>query len=224
MKLKGLEPAEIPHLPSRKVTPRQVKAMVERIQAEILKLRPLFGISGEAAAARFVSGTVPSSVYGNLAKIGYMLEALGAPAVKPTDVFRVAVAVVRDLKLIAVNFQAICRVKNVAIDPSKEPKDVYEITYQLLEDLHAIALRVNVGSFAGLAMPRRFTGTIKPAHVFDLMNNVLADIGVIKIAFRSLGPSVVPPEPPAKVPPDVFAVISGARSMARCLAGSRLIY
>ncbi|MCH7935566.1 MAG: hypothetical protein IH994_00545 [Proteobacteria bacterium] len=216
--IKGVEAGGIPEFPVRRVTPKAVREIVEKIFEETLKLRPFYGITGELPSAPLPGGKVPSDVYGNLARIGNMLESLGAPKQQTKDVYRIVLTVIRDLEIIAAKKKNNCRLMVEEVTPDKTPGDVYRLTYRMLIRLNALEVALNVDLYENLTPPQRKEGEIVPADVLDLMNNVLADVGAIKAAMAIAYPTVVAPEQLAKIPGDVYSAVSSADALIKCLS------
>jgi len=215
--VKGVKRGEIPVFPVRKVTPRHVRAMVERLLGEVRTLRPLYGVTEPPPEAPLVTGKVPTDVYRNLRVIGAMLESLGAPPHAPKDVYRLALTLLGELDIVAMAMERQCPAGTGKAVPEKTPADVYALMNEVLGDVHDLAVALNVDAYAPVQAPQRKSGAIRHADVLDLMNTILADVGAIKAALAATRPTVIAAEPPPKRPADVYSAIESAGGVVRCL-------
>lgn len=213
---KGFEKQPEPLFPVRKVTPANVRVLVEQILDGVRELRSVYGVSENPIEVPFVEGKTPTDVYGNLARIGAMLESLGAPPLQPKDVFRLVMTLISDLDSILQGSGIQCSATVPATSHAKQPADVYALAYELYRELERVKSKSTLLGDV-IDLPDRKTGTIVPGDVLDLLNNILADVGEIKARMVVNRPLVLAPAAGAKIPGDVFAAVSKAKAMVGCL-------
>ncbi|MFZ5609325.1 MAG: hypothetical protein ACOY99_06925 [Pseudomonadota bacterium] len=184
-KLRGLHQLEtrpVPLLAPREVALGDVHRLVKAIRTDLDGLRPAYkvtAIPGEDDDPA-QEGT-PSDLYAALDMVSRSLDGLGLARQMPNDVLQVALTIIGEL-------EAIRQCRGLAAPPAvakntegKQPKDNYARAFalhQALKTLSESSERFAIPDGVRLLNPR--TGPIRPEHVLDLLNNVLADVIALK--------------------------------------------
>jgi hypothetical protein len=221
-KLNGLAEKPVPAFPVTEVKPADVKAMVERILADVKDLRSKFNVSKTAAAAALPSGKTPTDVYANLAAAGLHIDGLGLPKTVPNEVYQVALTIIGDLKHVAsATGMSIDSVAMQSGSKGKKPQDVYAAGFELLAALKVTTEQnPNFAIPAGVVMPNQRAGKVKPAHVMDVLNNALAEIGAIKVKVGAKTATEFAPAQSGKTPSDVYDAVQTAVLMVKAFQTS----
>jgi hypothetical protein len=216
--LNGLPENPVPPFPVTEITPANVKAIVDQAHADLLDLRSKFNVTRPVADTPPVTGKSPTDNYAGLQQASSSLDGLGIPKIVPNDVYRLAQVVVDDLEKIRA-----ARGKTDAIDvptgaTGKKPLDTYNRTFEVLEKLKAkVEADPSIKLPGGIVLPNRRTGALTPAHVADLENNLLAELGSVKFAVGVTSPSVLPPAPQGKTPSDTYDILTRALTLVESL-------
>jgi len=213
--LKGLAVNALPDLPVRDVSPKDVKALMDTMLADIDGLRAKYGTK-LPASAKLPSGKKPSDVYANLIKIKGSIAGLGVSAVAPSDVYRVTLSVVSDLKEMAAKKGA-APIAKIAPSSGKKPKDVYAASYELIKQLKKLSETNKISIPGGVMIPAYVKREHTPAEVIDLVNDVLAEVGAIKHASGLRTPTKLAPEQSGKVPSNVYDQIITAQAIVKTM-------
>ena len=216
--LNGLPEHPVPPFPVAEITPGHVKVLVDQALADLLDLRANFNVTKPVSAVPLVMGKTPTDNYADLQKASESLDGLGIPKIVPNDVYRLALVMVDDLEKIRA-----ARGKTDVIEAptgatGKKPLDTYNQAFAVLEQLKSkIEADPSIKLAGGIVLPNRRTGAIIPAHVADLENNLLAELGSLKFAFGVTSPSLLPPEPQGKNPSDTYDILTKALALATSL-------
>jgi len=193
--------------------PRAGRANSRRVH----ELRSPYGIVYDAPEVPFVDGKRPSDVYGNLARIGNMLESLGVPPHEPKDVYRLVETLNRELEHVALARGDECTITDAAVSGDKQPADVYSLAYDVLVKLKQVRIRSRYLSTNGADLLQPNLGDIAPGDVLDLINNLVAETAAIEAEVDISKPTVLAPAQPAKIPSDVFSAVSRAGALVDCM-------
>jgi hypothetical protein len=135
----------------------------------------------------------------------------------PNDVYRVAKGLYGDIAAICSKID-IDTVSIATVNRSMVPKDVYDAGYQVLARLRGHTRTTEAMSVpGGITLPDRPRGKITPAHVLDILNTTLAEVGAIKAELGVTSPTEFPSDIAGKTPKEVFAVIDANRRMVEAL-------
>ncbi len=216
--LNGLPENPVPPFPVNEAMPADSKRMVDAIYHDLAELRSKFNVTEAVPPAPLVPGKSPTDVYERLQRASDSLDLLGVPRTMPNDVCRVAVMIVKDLETI---LAARGRPLPAAAPPQtsgRNPDDSYQKTFEVLEHLKAKAetdpaLMVR----GGIVLPNRRAPPLTPAHVLDLENNLLAELGSIKATLGVTAPTVVPPLIHGKTPADTVELLVRALALVDAL-------
>ncbi len=104
----------------------------------------------------------------------------------------------------------------------KKPKHVWNHGYELLTGLKSLTTsNSNFAIPGGVVMPNKRFGKIRPGHVMDLLNNVLAEISAIKVKVGVSTPTKIAEMPSGKTPSNVYDAICTAIAMAKSLSAKQ---
>lgn len=209
--LNGLPTKELPPTPAKQVSPAEVLRFVSVIRSEITELTVPFKTELKDEQAALAEGKSPTDVYRALAAAGAAVDGLGIPNTVPNDVQQVAQTI-----LIAV--EGIRRQKGIyeTVTPvttvsATSPAKVYERGIELMSRLKAISDAENGLSVpGGIVLMDLPSGKITPAHVIDLLNNVLADLSALKVSAGLVEPIQLAPLVGGQSPADVHNTLSTA--------------
>jgi len=191
---------EIPLIPLKKITPREVYHLTEIILEELRNIKSKFGIKKSITTPTFVKGKSPANVYENLWRASFLMDGLTS-SIKPEDVYRNVQYMIAEINIIASHLGIKLTSQNIKIDSKKTPKDV------LVENF------VNMYMFARLERKLKMTpsyipplpgGKMTPANVYDTTSMILAELIRIKVNLgidKRYKPVVIPI---GKTPTDVY--------------------
>jgi len=181
--LNGLKRNTLPTQPSSEITPSNVRDLVSEIAADIKALLPLYWTKASSGVPSKKDGVTPTDVYQGLNQLSFLIDGLGIPGVVPNDVHAVSRLVHQDMSAIYETKKGTAFAAR-ALTPvaGKSPGDVYNKAFELLEAIKAQTLANESWSIpGGIIMPNRDSGAINPAKVMELTNNILAELGSIKV-------------------------------------------
>jgi hypothetical protein len=213
--MNALEVHELPPVPAREIRPTEVKALVERIREDLASIKPKYFVVKAAVVAEKKTGQGPTDVYLGLTYASQLIDGLDMPAVVPNDVYRVALSVLEETRLIA-------RARNVSKSDmplefnssGRKPVDVYEDGEALMNLIKSIT--ENKSGFdipSGVVLPNHPKGNITPSNVMDLMSNTLAELSAIKARLGISESAANQPAQSGKTPSNVFDVIETAKAI-----------
>ena len=211
----GLPVNALPALPVRDVQPKDVKAVMDKMLAELDELHIKYGTKPPAKAP-LPSGKKPSDVYANLIKVKGSIAGLGVSAVAPSDVFRVTLSLISDLKEMAKK-KGVSATAKITPSSNKKPTHVYAASYKLLNDLKRLTEKNKINIPGGVMIPPRVEREHTPAEVIDLVNDILAEVVAIKHASGISTPTKWAPEQKGKVPSNVFDNIATAQALVNAM-------
>ena len=216
--LNGLPERPVPPFPVAEITPSHVKVLVDQALTDLLDLRAKFNVTKPISAVPLVMGKTPTDNYIDLQKASESLDGLGIPKIVPNDVYRLALVMVDDLEKIRAARGKTDTVEAPTGATGKKPLDTYNQAFAVLEQLKSkVEGDPSIKLAGGIVLPNRRTGTITPAHVADLENNLLAELGSLKFAVGVTSPSLLPPEPQGKNPSDTYDILTKALALATSL-------
>ncbi|MGE5506334.1 MAG: cupin domain-containing protein [Actinomycetota bacterium] len=220
--LNGLPLQPVPEIPVREVQPEDVKLFIEKMLAGLKDLRPVFGNPPVAPVPRGTSPKSPTDNFIALRRAELQIDGLGLPPTAPNDVMRIALSMVNDLELIRAALGITDPVPHPAVIPARRPADTYENAFGLLTDLKGLADGNPALSIPmGVVLLNKRGGTIKPAHVMDLLGTVLAEISAMKVKVGIHVPTQLAPLQTGMTPSDVHATVSFARALIATIPGAR---
>jgi len=216
--LNGLPENPVPPFPVEEATPADSKRMVDAIYHDVAELRSKFNVTEAVPPAPLVPGKSPTDVYQRLQAASDSLDLLGVPRTMPNDVCRVAVMIVKDLETILTARGRPLPALAARPNDGRSPDDSYQKTFEVLERLKAKteaepALMVR----GGIVLPARRAPPLTPAHVLDLENNLLAELGSIKATLGVTTPTVVTPLIHGKTPADTVDLLVRALALVDAL-------
>ncbi|MCB2261445.1 MAG: hypothetical protein LGR52_00625 [Candidatus Thiosymbion ectosymbiont of Robbea hypermnestra] len=215
-KLKGLDENALPSFSVRAVTPADVRGLADKTLADVKEVREKSGASAPAAVP-LPSGKKPTDVYANLMQVKASIGGLGIPATVPNDVYRVALAIVSDIEKIRAAKGVTVAVADPAPSKGKAPKDVYGVAYKLLGKVKALTEKDGYGIPGGVVMLNKVSGCITPAEVIDILNNILAEVGAIKVTVGATAATEFAGAQSGKTPSDVYDALVKAEALVDSL-------
>ncbi|MFT7561285.1 MAG: hypothetical protein ACI93R_003211 [Flavobacteriales bacterium] len=202
----------IPDFPTSEIKPAHVFEIISLILNDVKELSEPFGVEEDAAKASMPSNKTPNDVYLYLVKISDMIDSLDIPATVPNDVYQLAKTVINDIEIIREKLGVNGNVKLVTGSSGKTPADVYLESRDLLSSIKQLCNKnIRFCLPGGVVVPTSYAGAIKPTHVLDTLNNVLAELGAIKSILAISKPTVLSGAPSGKTPSDVFDVVLSAK-------------
>jgi hypothetical protein len=221
-KINGLATNPVPGFPVREVKPADVKQIVAAILKNVRDLRPKFKIAKPSPNVALASGKNPTDVYGNLALSGRQVDGLGIPRVVPNGVHQLAMTIIGDLEMIRAKRGLTGKIAMESGAKRKKPKHVWNRGYELLTGLKSLTTsNPNFAIPGGVVLPNKRSGKIRPGHVMDLLNNVLAEISAIKVKVGANTPTKIAEMPSGKTPSNVFDAVSTAIGMVKSLSAKQ---
>ncbi len=188
--INGLAQHDVPEFPMQEVQSSDVAAFLDLILADVRDLRPVFGVVGQPITPSAGASATPTDVYAHLSAISLQLDGLGIPKISGNEVFQVVETLIHDLEVVAEARGVSPMPEEYSGAEGMKPKDVYARVFEVSDQLAALAAQqpeMNVPG--GIVQLNRRSGKISPAHVLDLLNNVLADANAVKAAAGVMKPS-----------------------------------
>ena len=100
----------------------------------------------------------------------------------------------------------------------KHPADAYAMGMMLFSALQNLtAENPDLSIPGGIEILEAYDGLIKPAHVMDLLNNILADIAAIKERAGIDGPIEFAPQQAGKTPTHVYGALVSALDIVEAM-------
>lgn len=213
----GLAALETERIPIRKITPGDVFSMVERLITELRPVKGNLGAGQKIAEPRFLDKKTPSDVYQNLWKASNAMDGL-IPALTPGHVYRNALYIQADLKMIARALgQSLPEVKGDGATGRKiTPKDVLVESFKNLYRVARLERKVGVPPFSPPGFP---VGKITPSDPFDASSMLLAELVRVKLKLKVLTHYQLQPLPEGKTPGDVLVGMTFAGNYLDHLSG-----
>lgn len=214
--INGLPVKDSAPIEVREIRPADVIGWVEQVLAAVRELRGPYRITATPALAPLGEKLTPNDAYQRLVQVEEMVDRLDLPATVPNDVFRLAMSLVEDARLLAravgMDLGDELGVEWKLPDPKRNrPVDVYVATYTLLEQLKALSEKTaSLAVPGGIHLPAKKSGAVTPGDVIDILNTVMAELSSMKNLVKVTEPSKVFPPQSAKTPADSLVVIEAA--------------
>ncbi len=217
-RINGLAQNDLPPMPLHEVRPADVKAVVDLIRRDLAALRSIFGVTKAPFSAPNPTGKTPTDVYSDLVRAGEQLDGLGIPRIVPNDVYRVALTIVDDLEKVRIARGVTEAVPTLLGSKDKQPSDVYAKAFEILRALGALTSEnPDIEIPGGIVLLNRRSGRIEPAHVMDLLNNILAEISAIKVTVGARSLTEFAPPQAGRTPSHVYDPVSTALVLVETL-------
>lgn len=198
--MQGLPASQEYSLPSKKVTPAEVLALVKVIRAQVAEAG-LDHALNYTPDASIREGITPSDVYERIWYASYLMDGL-AGSIKPSLVYRNAQKIEACLMDIAQKMGTELTPFNIDVPKDKKPIDVNIEAYKAFYKV--VLLERNVGIPAS-RVPSFPAGNITPSDVYDTTNNIIAELARIGIALDVPPPDSVPAPSGQITPNHVYA-------------------
>jgi hypothetical protein len=208
-KMNGLPANKLPAVPEMEIKPSDVKALVDSIRMDIAEVKSKYFVTKAAVVAPKLEDKGPTDVYLGLVYMGQLIDGLDMPNVVPNDVYRVALAVLEEARIVsrAVEGEDTDQALEYKVS-GKKPFDVYNNGVSLLYSIYRMTkVKKGYDVPGGVVLPSRPRGDIKPSDVMDLMSNTLAELNALKNKFGIKESAANQPEQSGKTPSNVFDVI-----------------
>jgi len=223
----GFFPSEVPTEPLREITPNEVYEMVIRLDGIVTIL---LHKAGYKKAQEYIyninkeipNGKTPSNVYHNLWVISNTLDVLLAREYTPNETFalsnRIISKVISLLKKMRIKKESINKIlsEKYEIDSTKTPKDVFNLTLQLYQQIKKIQKRMNM-SETNIIIPKE--KIITPNTVYNALRIINASLNEILI-YKDIDegdifyPITIPKN---KTPTDVFKNVKKLETLLNLL-------
>ena len=93
----------------------------------------------------------------------------------------------------------------------------FEEAYKLLGKVKTLTEKDGYGIPGGVVMPNKVVGCITPAEVIDILNNILAKVGAIKVAVGVTAVTEFGEAQSGKMPSDVYDALVKAEALVDSL-------
>jgi hypothetical protein len=218
--MNGLPTQSLDPVPARAIKPADVKGLMEDILASLQELRPAYGVSVVPPEPPLSDGMTPTDVYKNLKRVALAIESMGVPATVPNDVYQMAQTILGDLRLVAATTDITYDLESAPKTTGKAPKDVYEASLALQQEIAALSDANPKYAIAGGAIAVQSNlSQITPADVISLLARSRADIAALKVTLSLADLTIEAPFVGGKTSSDVFHSIYLCRVIIAALAG-----
>ena len=218
--LEGFKPSQTPSAPNTEITPSEVYELILRLDDEINLLYPEYHLTAyrDYLDKKEYNDKTPSDVYDNLWKLSYELDAILNQEYTPNETFVLAKKIENDLQEIAKFFTG--KKMSVAVHhyKNRRPSDVFGMSQQLMDTLHAIKRRGNISS-AKIALPQ--DQSITPTTVYNALRIISGTISEIRIYYGIEEKEIELKKVDNKTPSDVYTVTEKATNIAKKILEDR---
>jgi len=212
---KAIEPMPITNVKPSDVL-RRANSIIERMQI----LRKMNGRAGDLEIPPKNFGKRPSNVYAVLTRINIILDLLGTPSTRPSQVCRRAQLISLLLEKFCRDVQCFLPSRTGKIPASKKPREVYIESFKLINLLPTLLEKLNTKIPGGVVAQEIKHGAITPAFVNDNLGTIVADLLAVNAALGKSGSVQLPPLRQAINPTEVWSEISYSVQVARSIITS----
>ncbi|MDG6774299.1 hypothetical protein QCB45_08130 [Thiomicrorhabdus sp. ZW0627] len=182
----NLSVAEQKTIPIKEITPNDVYEIVAFLNAELGKVTQSKGLTYKHA--EFVDGKTPSNVYEKMMEASLAIDDLIGP-INPNQVFRNSEIIDAEFDTIAKKMQVKIPDRTVPLDKSASP---YDSTIEGFMNLYKIAKLERKLGIPAVRVADFPIGKITPTEVYDMTNNILAELVRIKAKLGITEPAPTP--------------------------------
>lgn len=209
----GLEVSEVPPLAVKIVKVQDITEILDKITSNIILIKQKKGYCETITMPKMLQNKTASDVYHNLRVIGYQLDKYFEIRATPSDVMRVLLPLVQDIKLLHIKDGFIAEVdkdKIVVGNVVTTPQNVYHEAvkmYQILNDVASNAnFKVN-GGIKTLPAPKR---KIIAEDIILVLYNILGDIHEMKYHLGIANPTEAVSLSQNVTPKELYVQMRGA--------------
>lgn len=216
-RINGLSPELYPAAPLGEVRSADVLRRVHRIRDSLRALRSPFGVRKPYPNIAKRPGMTSAEVFVALAESSRLLDGLGVPRTVPNDEYRIATTIKNGLVTIGTKrgMPSSPRVRKPS--KGKTHRDVYERAEELLAALSILTANDADFLILGSAIPYRPSGTVRPSHIMNILNILLAEVSAIKAKLRIAAPTRLAPPQAGRTPSNVYDEVSAALDLVDSL-------
>ncbi|WP_373018412.1 hypothetical protein [Thiomicrorhabdus sp.] len=197
----NLPTAEQKTIPVRDITPTDVFQIVQFLNEELGKVMEAKGLQFEHAA--FVDNKTPSSTYEKMMEVSLEMDDLIGP-IDPNQVFRNSEIIDAEFDLIANKMGVKFPDRKVPLDKTASP---YDSTIEGFMNLYKIAKLERKLGIPAVRVSDFPVGKITPTEVYDMTNNILAELVRIKAKLGITDPASTPKLLEGKKPYEVHQLM-----------------
>jgi len=223
----GFYPSEVPRQPLRKITPNEVYEMVIRLDGIITILLHKVGYKNVdeyiyKIDKKIPTGKKPSDVYHNLWIISNTLDVLLAKEYTPNETYALSNLILSKIKTLLLKLKIKPQIINKVVNAkyvvsNKTPKDVFELSLKLYNEIKRIQDRLNMER-NNIIIPNQKTN-ITPSTVYNALRIINASINEILI-YKNIGEEEIEYPltlPKNKTPTDVYINVEKLYNLLRLL-------
>ncbi len=219
----GLGPIAVQRYPLRVITPSEVFDLALRLDEELDILFRQGGMPSDlwltaSKVAEFDDKT-PSDVFLNMRRISLLLDTvLGSEGFTPSHVFREAVSVRDNIKIIARALGEPCNGmsdENDILRPEIQPRDVYFKARQVMRLVLEAKRRAGMFGVRDISIPPG--KPVTPTDVFNQVRIIDAELTELKVFLGISSAAERPAFQEGKIPAQVFKVLEQAEEILRII-------
>jgi len=173
----GIEPGDVPIMPTKKIVPADVFQLVRSLRSEVDRIKYKLGVVATHKEPPFVNGKTPSQVYENLWRCSLLLDAL-VGSIKPTYVFRNTELILSEINQIGKSLGINLNSPTPRPMENIKPKDVNLEAFKNLYRIARIERKIDI---ARIKVPQFPPTKISPADVYETTYSMLAELARIKL-------------------------------------------
>jgi len=222
--MNGLPTQTLAPVPARTITPSDVKETVDEIYLQLEGVLPAYGLTGGPPETSLPSDKTPTDVFVNLLRMSAALDSLGVPATVPNDVHQIAETVLQD----ALRLAEMAKVPNgqevaedVAPVTGKSPRDAYQSTLSLLEDLQLLVETDSDIAIKGGVEISQSPEQVSPSDVIIVLLRSRAEVNAMRVALGDTSPSNNAVYQGGKTPSDVVTTVLRAQAVIQHITDNR---
>ncbi|WP_456384923.1 hypothetical protein [Desulfolithobacter sp.] len=217
----GLGPIAVQRYPLRVITPSEVFDLALRLDEELDIVFRQDGMPGDlwltSTTVKEFDDKTPSDVFLNMRRISLLLDTiLGSEGFTPSHVFREAVSVRDNLRIIADYLQeplAMPDGQTAPLKPGIQPRNVYLKARQVMGLVLEAKRRAGMFGVRDISIPPG--KPVTPTDVFNQVRIIDAELTELKVFLGIASAALRPPFREGKTPAHVFRVLEQAEEILR---------
>ncbi len=217
--INGLEQQMLAPFPVRAVTSGDVLEIVKSNLTSFQALKEKYHVKGMPEEVSLPGGMTSTDAYKALDVASKLLDSTDILAVAPNDSFQVALTLNSDLEILAAGLGKKGTVNVQKKMKGKKSADAYSFAFRFherIKELSETNERLKIPG--GIVLLEKAKGKISPSQVMDLLNNILGDIGAMKLALAAKDPTVLAAAQSGKTPSNVMDSIIAAFKYSKKLS------